>query len=178
MNEILSILIIFISSFFVISGMPKLVNIKASVALTIDYNLLPKKIASVFGVILPFAEITLGITLFFNEFRLHACIGLLLLLFCFYVAVKHVMNTGKELSCGCYGKLIDSKVDKFTVFKILLLGIVISIITLTTVLSEITTQIDIGGVTVIGISLSVTLFLFQYLWTTNKNSREILRKMS
>lgn len=174
MSNILSIFITFISAFFIISSIPKIINLKGFITLTADYGVVPGKVATILGALFPFVELILGIMLIFPEARVLAATGIIILLVGFQYAVINVLKTGKTLSCGCYGKLIDSKVDNFTILKIRIL-ILISLYIVAMSLLKVENTLFKGGDIVIGIALSITILAFQVLWSTSKQSREILK---
>ncbi|EWG08773.1 MauE/DoxX family redox-associated membrane protein [Cytobacillus firmus] len=119
MEAIYNIGIYFLLMYFMISSISKILNLSQFSNTVMEYNVLPDKSAKLFGILLPFIELLASISLLLDSTKIYGLMALIFLLFCFGFSVIRVIKSGKKITCGCYGKLMDSKVDNLTLIKIL-----------------------------------------------------------
>lgn len=122
MQMLADILAMFLCTLFIVSAVPKLIHLSAFRELTVAYGVLPAPIARVLGTFLPFAELLGAALLFHGGTALYGSLILLVLLLGFAWAVTTVLRSQKTVSCGCYGKMLDARADRFTLFKTATLG--------------------------------------------------------
>lgn len=110
-----------LSLIFFVSSIAKIANIKDFVYGVVEFKIFSRKLLKIFGYMLPFIELGTSILLVFNEtFILGAVISLMLLL-SFFIAVTYAIKTQLNITCECFGKFLDSEVDRFTQIKIVFL---------------------------------------------------------
>jgi len=118
MQMLADILAMFLCTLFIASAAPKLLHLSAFRELTAAYGVLPGPLARVLGSLLPFAELSGAALLCHPKTALCGSLILLLLLFGFAWAVSAVLRAKKTVRCGCYGKFLDARADRFTLIKI------------------------------------------------------------
>ncbi|MFE4525025.1 MauE/DoxX family redox-associated membrane protein [Cytobacillus firmus] len=121
MEAIYNIGIYFLLMFFMISSISKIINLSHFTNIVMEYDVLPEKSVKLFGTLLPFIELLASISLLLDSTKIYGLMALIFLLFCFSISVIRVIKSGKKITCGCYGKFMDSKVDNLTLLKITML---------------------------------------------------------
>lgn len=102
----------FVGALFIVGAIAKLRDIKQySVNVVYEYGLLPVEpvdVAAIFGYILPFAELGVGLALLFGVLTRLASLGGALMGLSFAAAEGIVLLQGRDINCGCFGGLIDT----------------------------------------------------------------------
>lgn len=110
-----------IGFFFLQSALGKIGNLRNFVRGTIEYQVLPERAARVFGLLLPWVELGLALTLVLGIALRITGSAAMLLLFCFIVAVAINLRRGRQIRCNCYGIADTSTIGWGTVVRNLLL---------------------------------------------------------
>lgn len=116
--EVDNIFRIFLSTVFISSGGVKLLYLD-SFKNTI--NSLLDRWASFLSILVPIAELVVGVLILSNHFKKLGEIGLLILLIVFAIATSLALSKKKKISCGCFGDLVSESFGWNTVFKIIVL---------------------------------------------------------
>lgn len=168
-----SVVVIHLVSLFTLSAVTKLISIKLFVQSVQQFQLLPKRLAILFGGCIPLIELIGASLLLYHHSRLYGILVIIVLLTLFSYAVRSVLRTGKQISCSCYGRLLEAEVDRFTGGKIIYLFILVGFVAVmhSYVLLEITVPAVITGT---GLTI---LFLFsQKMWFIYKENMARLGK--
>jgi len=91
--------------FFLLAAIGKLLNRSAAITSIEAYRLVPKAIARLSGISLPWVELAIA-TFLFAGFMPHMAAALaLVLLLAFSIAQAIILLRGDEVPCGCFGSL-------------------------------------------------------------------------
>ena len=85
------------------AGIPKVVDLPASVRAVRAYELLPEGLAVLVGNVLPLVEIILGVLLVVGLFTRVSAGAFGLLLLAFAVGIASAWARGLSIDCGCFG---------------------------------------------------------------------------
>ncbi|MDQ0256829.1 hypothetical protein J2S74_004251 [Evansella vedderi] len=126
-----SIIMFHLVSLFIFSGMGKLLSLKDFVHHIINFEVLPKRLSLLYASLIPFLEILGAVFLLFDPTRMYGLAIILSLLISFSYGILRILKSGKKTNCNCYGKWMDTKVDYFTLGKVIyLLGLTVFILLL------------------------------------------------
>jgi hypothetical protein len=89
--------------FFLPSALGKLANQRSFIRGVVAYQILPKRIARTFGLVLPWIELILAIALIGGIALFITGLATACLLICFITAVIINLRRGREIACSCYG---------------------------------------------------------------------------
>ena len=89
--------------FFLPSALGKLANQRSFIRGVIAYQILPKRIARIFGRVLPWIELILALALLGGIALVITGLATACLLICFIAAVIINLRRGREIACSCYG---------------------------------------------------------------------------
>ena len=92
-----------LGALFIYSAVPKLTNLAATIQAVGDYNVLPSFLVPIYGTVLPFAELAVGISLLVGLFSRLAAVGGVALLVSFLIAIAINLFRGDRPECGCFG---------------------------------------------------------------------------
>ncbi|AFH63023.1 MauE/DoxX family redox-associated membrane protein [Paenibacillus caseinilyticus] len=145
---------------FLLSAVMKLRDLPAFLQLVADYEVLPPRLSSLYGVLTPFLEIAGALMLLYPGTRIAGASLLLALLASFGGAVLTVMLSGRQVSCGCYGKWMESNADGFTLVKILLLFLLLVTMLVFPEEAMRVTWPSIG----LGLLVALVFFVLQMIW--------------
>lgn len=67
------------------------------------YELLPIGIANLFGIVLPYAEIAMGLLLIIGAFTRYMAVGSAIIMLAFIIAISQAWARGLTIDCGCFG---------------------------------------------------------------------------
>ncbi|WP_059171994.1 MauE/DoxX family redox-associated membrane protein [Bacillus sp. FJAT-27445] len=171
--SIFNLLIVFIITTFLISGLLKVINLKSFINLVHSYEILPKNFASIYGYTLPFIEIISPLLLINNRTFMLGVLLVLLMLLSFGYAVTSIIKDKKEITCGCYGKFIDAKADHFTLVKIIIIATTVSLVS---IIQKQSHQIN-GSEVFFGILLALLLLLVQGVWSFYQANNVLLNQL-
>jgi uncharacterized membrane protein YphA (DoxX/SURF4 family) len=88
---------------FLYSAYPKLGDLNSVVESVRQYQILPEPLEPIFGYLLPFGELALGITLTLGLFTRLAALGGSLLMIAFMIAISiSLLRGGEQPDCGCF----------------------------------------------------------------------------
>lgn len=90
---------------FLTSGLGKLSDRSGTISQVIAYDVLPKPLARIYGRFLPWAELVLAGSLLAGLWTRYAAVGLGLLLLSFAIAVGVNLARGRQMECGCFGRM-------------------------------------------------------------------------
>lgn len=175
MVSLLDVLVVFLSFTFLFSAIPKLIHLSSFVELVKDYGVLPTMISGAVAVLIPFGELTGATLLLFPETLQAGSLILLVLLLSFLYAVSQVIRRNKILTCGCYGKFLDAKADRYTWVKII---IMMSFPVLLLIYgNRVPFQFHIESIGA-GILMVVFMLLLQKAWTVHQDTVQRLKNVS
>ena len=89
--------------FFLPSALGKLANQRSFIRGVVAYQILPKRIARIFGLVLPWIELVLALALISGIALLIIGLAAAGLLICFMTAMIINLRRGREIDCSCYG---------------------------------------------------------------------------
>lgn len=164
MSSILSIIFTSLIVTFLFSALPKIIHLKDFIELVKNYEVLPEKLSLIFAILLPLLEL-FAVYLLIQEI-IWGLILLTILLFSFLYAVNNAIKKKKEIRCGCFGKFIDAKADKYTLVKIIFLlfftflALIISFVNVEIIYTT--------GNIIIGALLSIMFIAIQVIWTNSQ----------
>ncbi|MFE1243458.1 MauE/DoxX family redox-associated membrane protein [Fictibacillus sp. NPDC058756] len=171
MTQAYDIILLFIFTTFLISAIPKLINLKYFITLVHSYEVLPRFIGTIYGVLLPFIELGGTLLLLSKTYYIYGSLFLLFVLLSFTIAVTFVIRAKRDIKCGCYGKFLDSKVDSFTIIKIIIL-----VISNLFIISNAQGYSDMNLTNLLlGLFFTITLLLLQKIWSTYRVAVEQLK---
>lgn len=175
-DELTNIIITFLSATFLISSIPKIVNLNHFINLVVEYKILPKTLSVLYAIMLPFTELIFAILILNERTVIYGTVGLLFILITFKIAVFINVKNKKEILCGCHGKLLDTKVGKFTLLKIGALILCVLVLLISGMAQ--TVHIQYSFLTAFsGIYLSILFLLVQKAWSTHKDSIDKLQNI-
>lgn len=169
----ISAIVVHLFCIFSFSALLKILYYKNFIYMVIEYDILPEAYSRVWGSILPFIELLAALLLLQQSTLKYGATVLLFLLFSFVYAVIMVLSSKRKLTCGCYGKLLDTEVDTFTLGKIIFL----SILSLMVLMIKSTVTIEHSFYSVgVGIYMTVFLLITHKVWAIHQESMRLLRK--
>ncbi|MFE7064506.1 MauE/DoxX family redox-associated membrane protein [Sutcliffiella sp. NPDC057660] len=171
MEHIFNICLYSLFWMLIVSSVPKIINMKYFLQLVSEYDFLPKPFLIIYGITLPFAEISGAILLMMTEYILIGSGLIFLLLVSFTIGVTYMIANGKETTCGCYGKLLDVKVGKLTLLKITFLLIANIVIVFGQNYFQVEFEIPLF---LTGLALTFMILLFEKIWNNYKINVELL----
>ncbi|WP_078594793.1 MauE/DoxX family redox-associated membrane protein [Evansella clarkii] len=116
-EHFINILIIHTASFFILTGTAKLFSLKQFLLYTADFQILPRPLSYAAGSLIPILEIGGGFLLLnYGWWNMGAAI-LLVLLTLFGFSLLKIINSGRKIRCGCYGKWLAAEADIFSLGK-------------------------------------------------------------
>ncbi len=148
----------------ILAGIGKLTDVSGSARVAVIIGVLPPKASYLFGSILPFLEIIIGITLIFFGANYHWITwGTLLLFFSFLIVNIKVIIKDIDIGCNCYGSFFPSKLGKDGIFNNILLIIFNLLIIFTPSMNYITFFLELTFLNNVLLSLSIIGLLFTSL---------------
>lgn len=155
---------------FIISGLTKILDLKSFVNHVIEYNVIPTPVARIYGILLPFIEISASLMLVLKDFRIYGIGTILCLLISFLIAIRKALNDKRPLKCSCFGKFFASEVDLFAKIKVVFLIAFTVILACYNVIFEVNLVVtNIKSIT-IGIFLMLLYLSFQMVWDQYKKN--------
>jgi uncharacterized membrane protein YphA (DoxX/SURF4 family) len=106
---------------FLVSGLGKVFERERTVQTVIAYNVLPEFLARIYGLLLPWGELALAGLLLIGLLTKSAAFLLALLLISFAIAVSVNLARGREMDCGCFGRVVREKISWRTLVRIAVL---------------------------------------------------------
>ncbi|TCP52386.1 methylamine utilization protein MauE [Tumebacillus sp. BK434] len=172
MESLLSVLLVSLSGLFFVSAVFKLLNLNDFMDLVAEYAVLPRRLSRVYGAVLPFAEGASAVLLLVPGLYGWGALLMALSLVSFAMAVRFVMRQGRVITCGCQGKLLDSKADGFTLGKIGFLGTMLAV---TALLHDGTVVYSLPTIA-LGSLITLLVILMQKVWTLYANGMQTLKR--
>ena len=171
----IGIIIIFhIVSLFFISGIAKLTSFKQFLQYVEAFNVLPARIATLFGMLVPFLELSGAVFLLIEHTRFYGAAILGFLLITFIYAIIQALRSEEQISCGCYGRLFDAKVSSFTLGKAAYLLVLIIILT---IYPSLFNGEYSASYLVMGVFLTLLLLVTEKIWHIHAQTLEHLRNL-
>lgn len=115
-----------LATILLFAGITKLLNPASSIKTLQNYAILPKAFTPFFGILLPVIEICLSFGLLLPATTAVAGLGAMCLFMLFGIGTILVLRQGRVVDCGCFGSMQTSKVNKYTLIRIVLLIIAAS----------------------------------------------------
>src|SRR5690606_37782247 len=166
------VLAVFLCTMFVVSAVPKIINLPAFKELTVAYGVLPDPIAAAFGILLPFTERFGAALLLHGGTANYGVLILLGLLLSFAYAVSTILRTKKTIVCGCYGKFFDAKADRFTLIKIGILTVAAFIVLIRATAHPVHPSLN---TVLLGSFLTVGFLTAQAVWSYHTKAMDTLK---
>lgn len=173
LNLFTAAIVIHLFCIFFLSAVLKMIYFRASIQMVIEYDIFPEAYSRVWGSMLPFIEFMAALMLLHESTMRYGAFVQFLLLLSFAFAVILVLKSNRKLMCGCYGKLLDTEVDAFTLGKIFFL-LILSIYMLIAG-SSVTIEYSFYSVG-LGIYMTALLLVTQKVWGTHQESMRLLKK--
>jgi peroxiredoxin len=123
MSIVLLLARLLLAGVFIVAGLTKLADLKGSRQAMRDFGV-PTFLAASFGVLLPLAELAIGIALLPTLSAWWAAIGALALLLLFVVGISYNLARGRQPDCHCFGQLYSRPIGWPTLIRNLLLAAV------------------------------------------------------
>ena len=157
---------------FVISGIPKLLRPRQTIADVQNYNILPRSLAMAFGWVIGPTELLIGLSLLSGYGAREGALLALALLASFMGAVGIAMARGQDLNCSCFGLLYRERVGWSTQLRDALLCLLATVVivwshsvpTVGTMLSGGTLTHIVGVIT----GILVLMFAMALGWVASK----------
>jgi uncharacterized membrane protein YphA (DoxX/SURF4 family) len=89
---------------FLLSGSGKLFDRQGTIRQVIAYDILPERLARIYGLLFPWVEVILAGLLLAGLWTRYASLGLIMLLISFAIAVGVNLARGRQMNCGCFGR--------------------------------------------------------------------------
>jgi hypothetical protein len=153
---------------FLLSGLTKLVDLRSFIDHVIEYKVIPKTLARIYGALIPFIELAASLMLLFDDFLDIGLTIIFFLLLSFLIAIRTVLNTKQSIQCSCFGRFFASEVDGFSHVKVIVLGIATLILLVYNFISD-PIIIELKSI-VFGIALMLIYMSFQIVWDKSKKS--------
>ncbi|MBB3111980.1 hypothetical protein FHS18_004048 [Paenibacillus phyllosphaerae] len=146
---------------FGFSGFTKLTNLQTSVRIAVSLEILPKKLSTLYGILLPFSELALAI-LILLKFKLEIVLVLaILLLASFVIGNLKAIISKKDLACNCFGSIFNEKLGWGGILHSLFLIVLSCIALLSHSSIGVTNLFDtLGTVEVITVFFGAVMFFF------------------
>jgi len=172
METFYSALAICLSVMFLVSAVLKILHFPSFIELVFAYEVLPRFFSKAFAIALPFLELAVSISLLFEQTLVYGTVLSLLLLLSFAYAVIRVLQERKVITCGCYGKFLDTKADGFTVAKISIL----MILAFTLILGKGSFPVQLTAESLLtGMAMTGVLLVAQAVWAAHQKAVGILK---
>jgi uncharacterized membrane protein YphA (DoxX/SURF4 family) len=97
-----------LAAIFLLGSFAKLVNIERySVEVVYNFGILPRGLAFLFGLALPFIELLCGLGLLLGILTRLSALGASLMSVAFFIAKALVLSQGRNIDCGCFGEVVS-----------------------------------------------------------------------
>lgn len=118
-----------LAGMFLLSSIGKLPDIERySVDVVYDFGVLPMILARPFGLLLPFIELACGLGMLFGVLTRLSAFGVAFMSLAFFIVKGYVLLVeGRNLSCGCFGAVMDT-LASFTIYldiPMLVMGLIV-----------------------------------------------------
>lgn len=127
---------LFLGLVFFSSALGKFAHWNSFIQNTVNYYVLPQRVAHIFALFLPWGELVLGVALLLAIALPIAGVLALLLLLCFVVAIVLNLRRGRAIDCGCYGIVGTKTIGWGMVIRNLLLLVIVLVMMFTGPSSE------------------------------------------
>jgi uncharacterized membrane protein YphA (DoxX/SURF4 family)/thiol-disulfide isomerase/thioredoxin len=105
-----------LAAVFIVAATGKLLDLEGSRRALVDFGV-PARAARVGGVVLPFAELAVGIAMLFVPAARWGAAGALLLLLVFTAGVARAMSRGEAPDCHCFGQIHSEPAGRSTLIR-------------------------------------------------------------
>lgn len=102
---------VLLAGFFLFSGTVKLVDLPRFHEAVINFQLVDGPLAEWITLIVPTAELVLGVLFLFNILPMGTLSLLIGMMVTFTVAIGMAWSRGLDITCGCFGKLSDKPME-------------------------------------------------------------------
>ncbi|QUG43122.1 hypothetical protein KD050_07785 [Psychrobacillus sp. INOP01] len=93
----------------ILASVSKLFNLKGFIFVIRLLNLFSRNLSILIGILVPVIELTLGLCFIFGIYIKLAAAFSFFLFIVFILLNLYAINTGKDISCNCYGKLLNTQ---------------------------------------------------------------------
>ena len=122
------VLRVLLAAVFAYAAVPKLLD-PGEFALAIqNYKVLPDELAGYAALFVPVLELVIALGLLLPSYQRGAACLATLLLVVFSAAMAQARVRGIDLSCGCFGAVLDAKVSWLTVARTLTLALLSGVV--------------------------------------------------
>lgn len=104
-----------------LSGGTKIIDLQTSAQVSVSVGILPKSIAFLFGLLLPFVELLFGILLIVGYEQKWTGLLTSLLMLSFAIANVKIIRDEKDVACNCFGRLMIGKMGRGGLYHSLVL---------------------------------------------------------
>ena len=94
-----------------VAGLSKVGDLNGFAEIINNYHLIPYQLTNIFAIVIPWLEIAVGISLITGFFLRGGTFIGLILFFVFFFAVSWAYARGIDTECGCFGALLNQKVN-------------------------------------------------------------------
>ena len=112
---------------FLVAGLAKLADLAGSRQAMRDFGV-TSKLADVFGVFLPLAELAVAVALIFPLIVWWGAIGALVLLLIFVAGIGYNLAQGRTPDCHCFGQLHSAPAGWSTLIRNLVLALIAGLV--------------------------------------------------
>jgi uncharacterized membrane protein YphA (DoxX/SURF4 family)/peroxiredoxin len=112
---------VLLAAVFITAGVGKLLDLQGSRRAVTDFGV-PERAARVVGVLLPLAELAIGLALIFRPSARWAALAALILLSAFIVGIARALARGEEPDCHCFGQIHSAPAGPLTLARNALLA--------------------------------------------------------
>lgn len=96
---------------FVVSGTAKFFDLPTFRDVLQDFGILSNSLLVFVSIAIPCAELVPGLLLLLGLWTRYASAVIICLLFIFIIAIIPIISTSKQIDCGCFGPLMQSRIS-------------------------------------------------------------------
>ncbi|MEQ2527551.1 MauE/DoxX family redox-associated membrane protein [Bacillaceae bacterium CLA-AA-H227] len=172
MQLLYNILVHLLLIVLIVSSIPKIINLKDFLNLVKEFDFLPLPILKLYGTILPFTELAGAFLLPIKGMLVYASILIFTVFLSITIGVEYMLKTNKTITCGCYGRFLDSDVSQFTLIKLLFLSSIS--LMLAFFHNQIQVEIELFSL-LAGLFLATILISTEKIWN---NHKDVIKNLS
>lgn len=109
-------IVLVISAIFAVAGVAKLFDLKGSRQAVSDFGVPPRFVRAV-GLLLPLTELAIAVALLIHPVARVAAVAAAALLLVFIAGVAYAMRRGKDVDCGCFGRIYSATAGSLTLVR-------------------------------------------------------------
>jgi len=116
MDSFAVVVVLVLAAVFAVAGAAKLFDLKGSRQAVGDFGV-PASLVPAVGVLLPIAEIATALALVIHPIARWGAVAALALLLVFVGGVANAMRQGKDVDCGCFGRIYAATAGSLTLVR-------------------------------------------------------------